>query len=691
MRPVKKSIKIAALTLLSVLIAGAAGISLIVYLYPRERVLAILTERAEHSLKRKLTIGGIDYSIRGINLNKLIIYDGLTEKDEVLARADNGRISMSLNSLLRREFDLNYISVEKLRLNISYKNGISNLERFIRDIASPDKTSFTTKLAYINLSNAVISLQNAPAHLKPLEGDYTINGTLDITDTKKIIISDFSIRLPENRGQISSENLLLSIPGNGKFSIKTNAALDNCSLIWVYGWKSGAPLPFRSFDGTVHNLVITAEEITGQARGYSSLSNSGTLHTEGFCRIHIPTLHTHIFNASGKTGQSSAFLKTLSITRQGEITDIAINTINIDLRDIRGLIPFLPDSIYGRVIGDVSYEKQIINASIKLSGGSLGNETKILSGIDGDFRITNNTFHREAIPVTILDTLFRVSIATVGKKFDRFVINAEAKEMTISRNDKGDSSLNLSNITIPASVSGRININKLKIDNYTFNQAGVVYATSRKQITINRAGGKFMGGDLEGKGVIDFSRNSVDIDMGFTFNRVRVQNIAELNEKFKNRVFGTAEGKAEVSLRIQNGTDTAKSTKGRLEFTINNGKLVDTGIQNGLGIWLQELRFKLKDLEFNRIYGNFNIVGNNYYVNLFQFDAPDIRMKIDGYFDRDLDGDMKMNLEFKKSFIQDLPNPALIRLSQFKQGNWYSIPFKIKGNITQSRNITRIQ
>ncbi len=691
MRPVKKSVKIAALTILSVILAGVAGISIIVYLFPRERVLSILVERAEASLNRKLTIEEIDYGIRGINLKNITLFDGLTGKDEVLARAAEGRINVSLNSLLRRELDLNYISIDQLRLVVSYKDGVSNLERFIRDIVSPDKTSFTTKLAYIHLSQASISLQNAPRHLKPLEGDYIINGTLDVTDTKNINVSEFSIRLPEKRGTITSDSILVSIPEKGGFSIKTDAVLEKCSLMWVYGWKSSGPLPFRSFDGTVQNLVINPEEVTGQARGYSSLSNSGILHASGSCRVHIPTLYTHIFNATGKTGQSTASLKTLGITGKGEVVSIVINSINVDLNDIRGLMPFLPDNMYGRATGQFSYDKKTINADIRLSGASVGHKSKIVSGINGDFHIINNTFRKEGIALSVLDTPFSVSIATVGNKFDRFVVNASAKEMKIGTEGKGKSELDLSGINIPVSISGRINIDRVMVDKYSFSQAGVVYTTSGKQITINRAGAKFMGGDLEGKGVIDFSRSSMDIETGFTFNRIRVQNISELNEKFKNRVFGTAEGKADVSLRIQKGVDTANSTRGRLEFTINHGKLVDTGIQNGLGIWLQELRFKLKDLEFNRIHGNFNIVGNNYYVNLFQFEAPDIRMKLNGYFNRDLSGDMKMNLEFNKTFIQDLPNPALIRLSQFKKGNWYTIPFKIKGNITQSENITRIQ
>jgi len=151
-------------------------------------------------------------------------------------------------------------------------------------------------------------------------------------------------------------------------------------------------------------------------------------------------------------------------------------------------------------------------------------------------------------------------------------------------------------------------------------------------------------------------------------------------------------GSAEASFRVAGGQELTKSLKGKMEFTIQNGKVANTGIQNGLGIWLSELKYKLKDLEFNTIHGNFNIAGNNYYINAFSFTAPDIRLNLEGYLNRNLEGDMKMDLEFTKNFILDLPNPAFLQLNKYKRGGWYSIPFQIKGkDITESKNITRLR
>jgi hypothetical protein len=47
--------------------------------------------------------------------------------------------------------------------------------------------------------------------------------------------------------------------------------------------------------------------------------------------------------------------------------------------------------------------------------------------------------------------------------------------------------------------------------------------------------------------------------------------------------------------------------------------------------------------------------------------------------------DSKMTLEFNNNFIQDIPNPALIQLNQYKKGRWYTQHFSVKGNISEGR------
>jgi hypothetical protein len=64
---------------------------------------------------------------------------------------------------------------------------------------------------------------------------------------------------------------------------------------------------------------------------------------------------------------------------------------------------------------------------------------------------------------------------------------------------------------------------------------------------------------------------------------------------------------------------------------------------------------------------------------------------VSGNVQHDLQGDLKIDLQFNRNFIIDLPNPAFIQLAKYKKGGWYSIPFEVRGkDITDSKNMRRL-
>jgi hypothetical protein len=73
------------------------------------------------------------------------------------------------------------------------------------------------------------------------------------------------------------------------------------------------------------------------------------------------------------------------------------------------------------------------------------------------------------------------------------------------------------------------------------------------------------------------------------------------------------------------------------------------------------------------------------------FNAPDVRLRVDGQLTRELEGDVRIDLEFTRTFIQDLPNPVFLQLSKYKKDRWYVIPFRSRGkDITDSKNLKRL-
>lgn len=687
MKPVKKPFKIGIAVTCTVLFALAALAAAVYYFFPVEKVKGIVARQAEASLARKVAIGHIRYGIRGIHLSDVTVFDGLTDKDPLFAKIAECRLGIHLRSLLSLQMNFDYIDLEGLALDITYKNGISNIERFIDDY---NKTPTSTKIDMVHLSGAQLTLKNAPENLKPLSGTYRLSSTIDISEKDIITASDTTIHLPENRGIIKTDNITVTTK-EGSFLLKSNLTLERCSLQWVYGWKSGGPLPFRTFDGRITDLTITSKEVKGRAKGTSQVGEGKVIAADGSCTVTIATKHTLITSTEATMGSSSAQVKLLSIPASGNIDRLVVQKLSANLQDLQPLLSFLPANVRGNVSGSFSYENGVVNAELKITGGAVGTDGKIARNINETIQIVNNSFRKENIPVTIFDTPFTISIATQGNKFNSFIVNANAKEMTIDSAISKSGGIGTSIVEFPADITGSLSIDKLFIEKYTFTGLKAAFAASRKQVEFSSFSAKCFGGEISGKSTIDFSRNEADIETMLSFQKIKVQQIAELNEKIKNRFFGTAQGKSEFSFRAGKEGEAMKTMKGKLEFTIANGKLVDTGLQNGLGAALSEMKYKLKDLEFSKISGGFSILGNNYYVNHFEFTAPDVHLKLEGYFDKDLEGDLKLNLEFNKNFIQDVPNPVLLQLNKYKQGGWYLIPFAMKGNITKSENYRRLK
>ncbi len=687
MKPVKKPYKIGIIIAAIACVSFALTAMVVYYYFPIENIKSIVARQAEASLARKVAIGHIRYGIRGIHLSDVIVFDGLTDKDPLFAKIAECRLGIHLRSLLSLQMNFDFIDLERLSLDITFKNGISNIERFIDDY---NKTPTTTKIDMVRLSGAQLTLKNAPESLKPLSGTYRISSTIDISKKNIITASDTILHLPENRGVIKTERMTISTK-EGVFLLTSNLILEKCALPWVYGWKSGASLPFRTFDGTISDLTITTNDVKGKVTGRSLLSSGKILAVDGFCTVTFAKKHTLITSTEASMGNSTASVKLLSIPSSGTIDRLVVQKFSANLEDLQPLMSILPATVRGNVSGSFSFENGVVNADVKISGGAIGADGKIARNINETIQIANNSFRKENIPIVLFDTPFVLSIATKGNRFNSFIVNAHAKEMTIYEEFSKSSGIDTPIAEIPVDITGNLSIDKLFFEKYAFTGLKASFISSRKQLSFDAFTAKCFGGEISGKSVIDFSKNAVDIEAAITFEKIKVQQIAESSEKIKNRFFGTAQGRSEFAFRAGKDGEAMKTMKGKLEFTIANGKLMDTGLQNGLGAALSEMKYKLKDLEFSKISGNFSIAGSNYYVNQFEFIAPDVRLKLEGYFDKELDGDMKLSLEFNINFIQDVPNPALLQLNKYKQGGWYIIPFAMKGNITKSENYRRLK
>jgi len=672
----------------------SSGAVLFVYLFPKDKLLDILTTEVAKSLKRKISVTDIEYSFRGVLLKNVILFDGITEEDPVLAAASGTSVRFSLYSLFYRRLSISDISIDNLKINIVYTNGQSNIELFLNDIKSIGESRLTTEISKIGLHNASITLTEAPETLKPLSGSYLFNGTLNLSQKGLISIPDAKVMLPEKRGIVKADIAV----STEKLEITGDARLEKCSIPWTYRWGTNVQLPFLSFAGDVKKLIITKRVVKGQISGRSQLRGGKTLTANGFCKVDIPGEMVYLSNITGSIQSSKLIMKEILISSNGDIARFHISTMDVHLTEITPYLPVVPKNTFGNVSGNLKYVNNRYSGVLELKGAGYNREKKLISDVNCSLDIKNGVFKKENIEASVFQQPFRLSIASTDGAFNRFYINLNAKRFTMKPKE-GSASADLPE-TIPLAestplvVTGNIIIEEFLFDAIPVKKLKVNYSFNDNQLAVNRFDCNLWGGSVTGRGQVELSRKSPNVQFSIQFNGIKVQDIGALNERLKNRAFGNASGRAEGSFSLGDDFNIYKSMKGSMEFSIDRGKLVNTGLQHGLSIWLSELRYKLKDIEFNKIYGNFKISGNTYLINSFIFNAPDIQLKLDGYItydDKQLTGDLPIILlMFNDTFIKDIPNPARLGLQNRKKGRWYEIPFKQKGDITDPKSFTML-
>ncbi len=691
----KKALKIAVIILLLLTLALTGGVVLLYNFYPKDSVLTILTAQAGKELKRTIVIEDLDYSLRGIVLHKLRLHNGAEDCPGVLASADDAVVRFSLLKLIfKREFDINFVNIIGLNLNICYKGGASNLENLIGDLSTEDSTSFAARLDRIKLSRARVSLQHPPLYLKPLEGEYLLDSIIDFTGEKSLTFSDATIVLPDKRGTISADLRVIFLKND--FEISGNVSLERCSLGWIYRWGTDLSLPYQDFSGKVTSLKISRKSVEGSPRGTSILPGNRPLMVNGFCRVNIAGERVFISNTQGSVLSSSFLIEDFLFDFDGNVKKFTIKNIDARIEDIRPVLPFLPEELNGTARGSLALIESGYNGTLQIDAG-YGQGDAVVKNLRTTLTIKDNLIQRTQVKALLYNQPFDIVISSTDGAFRSFQIDASGPAFTLPQASKKVPSPQKSDTKktmaeIPFDVSGTVSVGALTIDRFPFGRTSAVYSLSRKRLSLGPVQSEFMGGEIRLKGSVDLVHSNTPVDCSINFDRLRVQNLSRLSERFKDRIFGLANGNAEISFALSENIEFQKSLRGKMEFNIERGKLVDTGIQNGLGILLSDMKYKLKDLEFSKIYGNFTISGNEYQINSFLFSAPDIRLKLDGHMNTELEGDLKIDLEFTRQFIQDLPNPVLFQLSKYKRDRWYVIPFQSRGkDVSDSKNIVRLQ
>ena len=169
----------------------------------------------------------------------------------------------------------------------------------------------------------------------------------------------------------------------------------------------------------------------------------------------------------------------------------------------------------------------------------------------------------------------------------------------------------------------------LKKDNLDFKNIECAYDLSGKMLSLPRLRFEFLDATVSGSASADLAGKTPVVDTKMAFDNLKIQNLSTIEKELTGRLFGNAKGRIAVSFTPL-ADNPAESIKGTCDVAVTNGKVANTGIQDALGVWLDPLKYKLKDLEFNTISGNFQMDKGNVGVKTLIFNSPDIRVMVDG-------------------------------------------------------------
>lgn len=660
--------------------------ALFIVFFPKEKVSSIIVEQAENAISRKIEIGEINYSLGGIRIHDIKIHESGTTASPVMISIASSSVRFSLFSLFKEKFQLKRVYIDGAVISVVYSAAGYNLHSLIKDILKKDSTGGVTK-PDIKIRNSVISLKSTEPFYLPACGDYRISTDIsfdgDITE-----ISDLQIGLPFERGSLNSD--LIIVPENGKNVFSGNVVFDKFSFGWLYKIEDITSIPFTVVTGTVSAFTVRDNVLEGTASGTSEMSKGGELKADGKLRVDFAKEKISIKNASGKINGTKLKVNYLDI-------HIPTRTINFDtqesqiiLSDVFRYLPFIPDGIDGEFNGKVSHSSSRFNIDGYLKNASYKKSRNIVTGVNSRVIVKNNIFSHENVSFTYKGKPAKISIASTDESLTNFAANIQIESTDIhdfaeikdfSANSVSDSS------SPPASVKGTFISDKMTIGSHTVSNVNFKFSKTGDNLLIPSLSFTYLEAPISGElSISNFSKNAKG-SFRMRFSGMKLQKLTDIKEDLSGRIFGFAEGKIDGNFDLSQ-KNIRDGLNFHSEFSITTGKISDTGLQNNLGFLMSPLKHKLKDIEFNRIYGVIDGGGSKYKIRQIIFNSRDFKLSLNGEFKSDKSGDVNIKLEFSNDFIADIPNLTYTYLNKYKSGKWYTIPIKASGSdITDKANI----
>ncbi|MEC4675534.1 MAG: AsmA family protein [Nitrospirota bacterium] len=647
----KKTVKVLIITL-SVLAIVFAGVSLFIKSYlTDERIRSFVTEAAEKSLNRKVSLGRIKVSLfRGIVVRDFEIKE--ENGEDVFIKTKDFILEYQLLPLLSKRLVIDKLNITDPEVHIKkHPDGSFNFSGMTKADDAGNKggePGEKTSSLPVTLAVKAVSIKNAVIDYSEPEGDLknvklSINAALDIKGLSREALAS------EGKFRINILEILLKDDQRpfGEINIETaydmevDLAAKKLDINSLEADIMGVPV---SLNGTVAYDEEAAVQININSPKIALSTIKGIFAgflPEGMSLGGYLSLDLDINRPASKKGR-------LNLSGRLDMNKVSLSQKNIH-PVLNGSVIIKPDSI-------------------KLEGVKLlsGSSTVDITGRIRDYLEYPDIRIDIKSDMLILDELIPGATETEEAK--------TPVQATKVREEPGPVELKLT-------ARGDIDIKKTVYRGLSITNFSARYELKDNIFKIIKMRGDTLSGNFTVSSSLDLNRKGTRYSVSADIRGIKLQDVTKaFAPKAEDKLYGTVIATAEISGAGVTKENIKRNLKGNGRFSIADGAIKNDDVGRGLLMFLG-LR-ELKEIEIQKADGRFTIAGG--IINLTTLITNrDLILDASGAIGLDETLDIGINVRVAERLAPKLISQSAISGFLSEEKGWSSIPLRVAGTLSK--------
>lgn len=634
-----------------VVVVVIIGLTIFVKSYLTDaRIRTLITQTAESSLHRKVSLGAISVSIfSGISVKDFEIKEKASPSDFVKARAFV--IKYQLLPLLSRRLVINELTIESpqvvIRKNADGSFNFSDIMEHGAEASSQKKAVAGSSGLPVRLSVQLLRIEGGridysdPAgKLKKavigLDANMSVNGrSRDVIGSSgKAKVEFLDLQLKDRPKPITN------IPVSLQYSGEVNLEAKRLTILDASVAALGVPL---SIKGTVNY---------GQPLSYALDLGAPSVNLSDVQRA-----------ASGL------------IPAGVGMSGVASIKVSAQQKAVKGAKPVFNGEIgLDRVVVEMKGAKPVFNGTVTLNPERIGFKSMRLVAGDSSADISGGITNYSTNPD------IRVDLTSPMLNLDS-IMPAKGKSPSAAPSAKKAEEKEFGPLKTNISAEGNVKVEKMLFRGVTVRNLKAHYLFRNNVFTLASFTGNTLSGSFSARSTVDLSRKGTAYTLSASTEGIKLEDItAAFAPKAKGMLFGSLSARADMSGAGSVGESIKRNLKGKGTFSVKDGEIKNAPVSEGL---LSILGLQsLKEIPIQKAAGSFSISGG--IIDLKSVIAgKDLAMDETGTIGMNQDLNMAVLVK-----VSDKLSPGLLKqsgISRFisEEKGWTEVPLKLTGTISK--------